>query len=303
MKQFFFTVLILTISFTILAKEIAITFDDSPRVALGYFDGPTRANKLIKALKQHGVKQVAFFSVSKKLDEEGEKRLTAYSDAGHIIANHTHSHPDINKLSFEQYKNDFLTADSLLSPYKNFQKWFRFPYLREGDTIEKRDGMRALLQEKGYINAYITLNNYDWYIESLFQKAVKDKVEIDFDALRQFYVDVLMESIQYYEQMAVTHLGRSPKQVLLLHEMDVSALFIGDLVDELRKQGWSIITPEQAYSDPVADYKTKQLMKFNPGRIGEIARDKGQKKGLWHKTLDEKYLQERFEKEVLNGVK
>ena len=291
------------LSFTIFAKEIAITFDDSPRAAQGYFDGPTRASKLIKALKQHDVEQVAFFSVSKKLDEEGKERLTTYSEAGHIIANHTHSHPDINKLSFQEYKNDFIMADSLLNHYENFRKWLRYPYLREGDTVEKRDGMRELLKEKGYINAYITLNNYDWYIETLFQKAVKDKVEIDYDALRQFYVSVMMESIQYYEQMAVKHLGRSPKQVLLLHEMDISALFIGDLVDELRKQGWSIITPEHAYTDPIAAYKAEKLMKFNPGRIGEIARNKGQKKGLWHKTLDEKYLQQRFEKEVINSVK
>ena len=291
------------VSFITSAKEIAITFDDSPRFAQGYFDGPTRAKKLIETLKYHGVKQVAFFSVSNRLDKEGIERLKTYAHAGHIIANHTHSHPDINKLSFQEYKDDFLIADSFLSTYKNYKKWFRFPYLREGDTLEKRDGMRALLMEMGYINAYITLNNYDWYIESLFQKAIKDKVKIDFDALRQFYVDVMIQGIEYYEQMAVTHLGRSPKQVLLLHEMDISALFIGDLVDELRIKGWSIITPEQAYTDPISEYKTEQVMKYNPGRIGEIAKNNGQKKGLWHATLNEKYLLQRFETEVLKLTK
>ena len=105
------------------------------------------------------IKQVAFFSVSNRLDKEGIERLKTYAHAGHIIANHTHSHPDINKLSFQEYKDDFLMADSFLSTYKNYKKWFRFPYLREGDTLEKRDGMRALLMEMGYINAYITLNN------------------------------------------------------------------------------------------------------------------------------------------------
>jgi len=300
MKQKFCTLLIFIVSFTTSSKEIAITFDDSPRSAQGYFDGPTRAKKLIETLKHRGVKQVAFFSVSKGLDKEGKKRLKTYADAGHIIANHTHSHPDINKISFQEYKDDFLMADLFLSTYKNYKKWFRFPYLREGDSLEKRDGMRAILKEKGYINAYITLNNYDWYIESLFQKAIKDKVEIDFDALKHFYVDVMIQGIEYYEQMAVTHLERSPKQVLLLHEMDVSALFIGDLIDELRKKGWSIITPEQAYTDPISDYKAEKIMKFNPGRIGEIARNKGQKKGLWHTTLNEKYLKQRFENEVLS---
>ena len=32
---------------------------------------------------------------------------------------------------------------------------------------------------------------------------------------------------------------------------------------------------------------------------GEIARDKGQTRGLWHKACDEEYLEGRFQKEVL----
>lgn len=291
---------ILFLSFFSHAKEIAITFDDSPRAASGYFDGPTRAQKLLETLKKHDIKQVAFFSVSQKLGAEGIQRLKTYSDAGHIIANHTHSHPDINKLSLEDYSKDFLLADSHLKQFKTFYQWFRFPYLREGDTLDKRDGMRDLLKEKGYTNAYITLNNYDWYIETLFQQAIKAKISINFKAMSDFYVQVMMESIEYYDQMAITHLNRSPKHVLLLHEMDISALFIGDLVDELRNKDWKIITPEQAYTDPISQQLSDKIMRFNPGRIGEIAASNKQKKGLWHETLDEEYLKERFELEVLS---
>ena len=286
-------------SFSITAKEIAITFDDSPRAANGYFDGATRAHKLINTLKQHNVKQVAFFSVSQNLDKEGTSRIQAYSDAGHIIANHTHSHQDINKTSLEEYIKDFILADSQLNQFKTFRKLFRFPFLREGDTIKKRDGMRVALKDNGYINAYITLNNYDWYIETLFQQAIKKKHAIDFKSMRRFYVEVLMQSIEYYDEMAITHLGRSPKHVLLLHEMDITALFVGDLIDELRKKGWKIITPEQAYTDQISQFLSDKIMRFNPGRIGEIARQHNQKKGLWHKSLDEDYLNKKFAEEVL----
>jgi len=282
------------------SKEIAITFDDSPRKAIGYFNGPERAIKLIEQLKSHNVAQVAFFSNSVRLNTEGIQRLETYSQAGHIIANHTDNHPDFNKVSLDEYVQNFLLADTKLSQFKNFKKLFRFPYLRDGDNHQKRQGMRSVLKEHGYINAYITLNNYDWYIEKLFQNAVKKGVSIDFDRLRQFYVQVMMESIEYYDEMANKHLGRSPKHILLLHEMDISALFIGDLVDELRRTGWKIITPEQAYSDEIAQYQPEQIFRYNPGRIGEIARDKGQKKGLWHKTLDEEYLDKRFTAEVVN---
>ncbi|WDE06476.1 polysaccharide deacetylase family protein [Thalassomonas viridans] len=284
-----------------LAKEIAITFDDSPRKAAGYFSGPERAQKLIAELKQHKVPQVAFFSNSSKLDEEGVKRLQAYSRAGHVIANHSHDHADFNRTGLEQYVEAFLLADEKLGQFENFKKLYRFPYLREGNDKAKRDGMRAALKKHGYSNAYITLNNYDWHIESLFQAAIDKKLAPDFERMGQFYVQVLMESIEYYDQMAQTHLGRSPRHVLLLHEMDISALFIGDLVDELKRKGWRIITPERAYQDEIAQYQTERVLPFNPGRIGEIARDKGQKKGLWHSTLDENYLEQRFISEVLQA--
>ena len=282
------------------SKEIAITFDDSPRHASGYFDGPTRSKKLISALKNHNVQQVAFFSVSEKLNAEGIARLNRYAEAGHIIANHTHSHPNINKLTLEDYTKNLLIADNKLKSFNKFEKLFRFPYLREGNTLRKRDGMRKVLKEHGYKNAYITLNNYDWYIEVLFQKAIKEKHDISFEKMSKFYVDTLMKSIEYYDQMAVNHLGRSPKHVLLLHEMDISALFIGDLIDELRRRDWKIISPLEAYQDEIANFQIEETLKFNPGRIGEIARTKGQRKGLWHQSLNEEYLDQAFKRQVLD---
>ena len=299
MKNTLISVIFLCISFTANSKELAITFDDSPRAAKGYMDGPTRAKKLITNLKLHEVDQVAFFSVSNKLDEEGIQRLESYSNAGHIIANHTHTHPDFNKLTLEEYTQNFLVADEKLSQFETFRKMFRFPYLREGNTEEKRDGFRQLLKDKSYFNAYITLNNYDWYIETLFQNAIKDNQDLDMDAMRKFYVDVLIESIEYYDEMALKYLNRSPKHVLLLHEMDISALFIGDLANELRNRGWKIITVDEAYTDDIAKHQSELVLPYNPGRISEIAKKHGQNKGLWHETLNEEYLKQRFEKKVL----
>lgn len=290
---------ILSLSQNIFAKEVAISFDDSPRHAKGLFNGPTRAKKLIENLRNHNVENVVFFSVSGQIDKEGRERLKKYADAGHTIANHTATHPNINEMTLASYKDNFEKAHGKLKNFDTFKRWFRFPYLREGNTKAKRDGMRAVLRQMNYRNAYITLNNYDWYIESLFQSAVKDP-NFDFGKMRSFYVKVLMESMEYYDQMAIRHLGRSPKHVLLLHEMDISALFIGDLVDALRKNGWKIISSEDAYTDEIANYSTSTVFPYNPGRIGEIAKDKGQSKGLWHESCDEQYLEARFKKEVLS---
>ncbi|CCQ12478.1 polysaccharide deacetylase-related protein [Pseudoalteromonas luteoviolacea B = ATCC 29581] len=281
-------------------KIIALSFDDSPRAANGYFSGSERADKLLKAFKQADVPQVAFFSVSGHLNEEGIARLSRYNDAGHIIANHSHSHPDINSLTLAEYKADVKKADTLLRQFSMFKPWYRFPYLREGDTLQKRDGMRQFLTSENYFNAYITINNYDWYIENLFQEAIKSKPNLNFDALKSFYIDTLMEGINYYHQLALEQLGRAPKHVLLLHEMDITAMFIDDLVTELKTQGWNVIPISDAYSDPIAQYETTRIMKYNPGRIGEIAKDNNYSGSLWHHTLNETHLKTEFEKRVLS---
>ncbi len=281
------------------AKEIAFSFDDAPRAANGYFDGPNRAANLIKELNDHQIKQAAFFATTQNINLEGAQRLHAYAKAGHIIANHTHTHPDINKTALSDYISEISQADKLLSPYATFKPWFRFPYLREGDTLEKRDGVRAFLSDKGYFNAYITLNNYDWHLESLFQNALKQKKKIDMEKLKALYVDVIMQGINYYDELAVSYLKRSPKHILLLHETDLNALFVGELANTLRANGWRIIDIETAYQDDIATYSTQSVMKYNPGRIGEIAKDNGQKKQLWHRSMNTDYLDSRFEKEVI----
>ncbi len=296
---YFVLLILLSISSQAKAKELAITFDDSPRIANGYFDGPTRAKLLIAGLKKAKVTEAAFFSVSSNLDREGRKRLLTYAGAGHIIANHTHTHPNFNNTNSKAYIDDFKKADTLLSKLPKFERWFRFPYLREGDEITKRDEMRKVLAETGYKNAYITLNNYDFYMDDQFQREIKINAKLDMVKLKAFYIGTLLRAVEYYDGMAIKYLDRSPKHVILLHETDLNALFIADLVTALERSGWRIISPRDAYKDDISSYMTPSLFKGNPGRIGEIARDNGQKEGLWHETCDEDYLEREFKNQVL----
>ncbi len=40
--------------------------------------------------------------------------------------------------------------------------WFRYPYLREGETLEKRHAVATLLKDRGYRVAQVTLNFDDY---------------------------------------------------------------------------------------------------------------------------------------------
>ncbi len=296
-------VVVLALSVTpALAREIAVTFDDAPTNDTAYMTGDERTSRLIAALKTAGIEQAAFFCVPRSRDKAELARLAAYAAAGHIIANHSNTHPNLRGLTAEAYLADIAAADAALTGMQNFRPWFRFPFLSEGDTREKRDAVRAGLRAVNYAQGYVTIDNYDWYLNALANNAKKAGQSIDETALRDLYVEMLIEAIEFYDGIAVKALGRSPRHVLLLHENDLAVLFIADLTAALRKRGWAIVTPEVAYADPIAQIEPDTLF-LGQGRIAAIAHTKGMKSiDLVHENEDEGLLEKLFSRRVLKNV-
>jgi peptidoglycan/xylan/chitin deacetylase (PgdA/CDA1 family) len=300
--QFLFASFFLICTQFLNAKEIALSFDDAPRPST-FLRVQQRCSRLIEALQSNSASAI-FFANSVRVTGEGKSRVERYADAGFLFGNHTHSHPDFNSTTASDFEHDFLQAHAEFESTAGFVKWFRFPFLREGDTREKRNRMRRTLKSYGYRNAYVTVNNYDWYMDVLFQRAAQEKRAVNMEALKKTYVQVLKDSVHFYDKMAHAVLGRSPKHVLLLHENDLAALFLSDLISALRADGWKMISPDEAYTDQIARYQTKQTFYYNPGRIGEIASDRGwsadRKTGrLWDEACNEVFLEKLFLK---NGV-
>jgi peptidoglycan-N-acetylglucosamine deacetylase len=275
-------------------REIAITLDDAPREDSAHFDGATRTAKLLETLKRAEVAQIAFFCNSVRMDAAGAARIKAYADAGHLIANHSHTHADLHQVGVQNFLVDIDTADRALRGLPNFRPWFRFPYLREGETVEVRDAMRGELKKRNLLSAYVTVDTFDWHMDTMFQNAVTAGKTVDYDRLRDAYVDLLSDSIEFYDQVAVKELGRSPRHVLLLHENDLAAMHLGELVKRLRKTGWTIVSPERAFQDPIASVEPDTLA-LGSGRIIAMAIAKGYTgpTGRWE---DEEKLQREFER-------
>ena len=294
---FIYTVLFFSISF---AKEISLSFDDAPRRLTGHFTGIERAEQIAKKLKSVNLKEVTFYCNSHAINDQTKSIIQHYNDAKYSIANHTHSHPNFNDLSYDQFSKDFLDADKFLSKYSQYSKRFRFPYLREGNEVAKRDQMRALLEKMGYKNAYITVDFSDWHLEDLYRTSIANKEKVDLNKLRDLYISLAKESLEHYDSLAQKYLSRSPKHVLLLHETDLAALFIDDLVKALRSWGWTIISNQEAYADEIAQFQLPQILKNNPGRIGEIAISKGHDiKDIWAPSTYPAYITKRYQLEVL----
>ena len=165
-------------------KRIALTFDDVPRGRGAFLTPDERTAKLIAALKRARVEQAAFFLNPGHLGtgdgSGGEERIAAYVAAGHVIANHSQTHPHLGELTAAAYLADIDAAEAWLAGRAGRRAWFRYPYLDEGGSDkEKRDAVRAGLAARGLTDAYVTADGSDWNMDQLTKDAVLTSKAID----------------------------------------------------------------------------------------------------------------------------
>ena len=283
------------------SKRIALSFDDAPRGPGAFLDVNVRPQLLTIALKRAGVKQAVFFTNPGRIDasNQAEAQLRGYVVAGHVLANHTATHPVLSDVSTERFLADIDAAQTWLKPEKGYRPWFRFPQLDEGGRNSvKRDAVRAGLQARGLRNGYVTADGWDWYLESLTIKAKKSGKRIDQNALRDLYVETHVLAANFADGLARRALGRAPAHMLLLHETDLATLYIEDLVKALRADGWTIITADEAYRDPMGK-EQPVIADANGTLIQMISWDKSVKGPRWFERNEVAAMNRLFDERVL----
>jgi peptidoglycan-N-acetylglucosamine deacetylase len=284
-------------------RRIALSFDDVPRGHGAFLSPDERTARLIAALKLAGVEQAAFFLNPAKLADPdgagGEARIAAYVAAGHVIANHSNTHPHLSSTSAEDYLADIDAAELWLKGRAGYRPWFRFPFLDEGGADKlKRDAVRAGLAARGLRNAYVTADGSDWNLEALTLAAKSQGQAMDMAALRRLYVASQMSAVEYHDELARRTIGRSPAHVLLMHETDLAALYLGDFIAELRAHGWTIITVDEAFADPLASVMPDVPLAVGT-LTGSMAWQKDIQPPLWPIWITSTVAQSLFEKRVL----
>ncbi len=232
---------------------LSLTFDDGSMANRGNYQFEEWNKLILDALEDAKIKAVFFVRTDDKSTEQGRYLLNTWNDKGHLIANHTHSHPNFNKedINARAFRTELLKADSIIKNYSNYVKLFRFPYLKEGNTAEEIDSIRQIIKSFGYRNGYVTIDASDWYIDSRLRKRLKEDPKADHEAFRDFYLEHLFERANYYENLSYELTGRHIKHTLLLHHNLAAALFLDDLIAMFRSQGWNVISAAEAYQDPI----------------------------------------------------
>ncbi|WP_299436574.1 polysaccharide deacetylase family protein [uncultured Aquimarina sp.] len=295
MKQFIIAITLLITVQTFSQSRVSFTFDDGalgnrPNYTFNEWNG-----MLLKKLKDANIEAMFFVTGNGKPGARGKKLLESWNNDGHKIANHTYTHPNFNNtnITITDFKNELLKNDKMISKYSNYVKFFRFPYLKEGNTQKKVDAFREFLESQEYRNGFVTIDASDWYIDSRLVKRLRKNPLADISDFREFYLNHIWERTQFYEKLSLELNGRSIKHTLLLHHNLAAALFIDDLIEMFKSKGWEIISVTEAYEDPL--YKTKTNF-AGESLIYAQAKDSGKYESLLRYPAEDS----RYEKEKMD---
>ena len=182
--------------------------------------------------------------------------LQAWVRAGQPLGNHTYEHPELDKTSAENYEKGIAQNEPILEKVdpKDDWHWFRFPYLQEGETTEKREAVRGWLTEHHYRVAEVTLDFQDYMWNDTYGRctAMPDTPARAkaIQSLHDSYLATADTFIGYGRELSKRVYKRDIPYVLLLHIGAFDAKMLPELIGLFRARGFTFVTLPQAQADP-----------------------------------------------------
>ena len=258
-KKILLSCLILVSNYTF-AKSLALSFDDgldpNTNPQAQHINGT-----ILNTLQRNKVRAILYPSLSKIGGIPEIDMVKQWGEQGHRIGNHGNLHLNLNKddVSLPAYLNDMQQGHHAFASLKGFVSRYRFPFLKEGNTLEKRDGVKQWIKDQHYQSGAVSIDASDWFYNQLFLKYQQENDQQSLTKLKQAYTFHLLERAKYYDDLAQKTLGRSPKHVLLLHVRAINAAWLQDIIDAFHHHGWTFIDSDTAYQDPLYNIEPKVL--------------------------------------------
>ena len=241
-------------------RAIAITIDDLPGMnanSMTASEITDMTTRLLATLREQKVPAVGFVN-ERKLYKEGEvdariAALNLWLDNGFELGNHTFGHTSLNKVSLQAWEEDVVRGETvtktLLFQHKMKMRYFRHPYLDTGRDLQTRLAAEAFLVGRGYRIAPVTMDGSDWNFAGVYEDARMHGDTALEQKLVSAYLAYTASEFDYFEKFSKDLIGYEPKQILLLHATWLEADHIGELLDLLRKRGYTFVTLEEALGD------------------------------------------------------
>jgi peptidoglycan/xylan/chitin deacetylase (PgdA/CDA1 family) len=129
------------------AREIALTFDDGPNDAA--------TPQLLEVLARHGVR--ATFFIMGDFARQRPELVRAVAAAGHLIGNHTMTHPKLSLTAAVQVRRELAECSAVLEEITSAAvKFFRPPF------GARRPAVLHIARELGLEPVMWNVTGYDW---------------------------------------------------------------------------------------------------------------------------------------------
>ncbi len=234
--------------------RIAITIDDLPWVGPVPADGLVRATeRLLAPLAERGARAAGFVVCQGLSKRGGLEALRVWTRHGMALGNHSARHRDLNTAPPETWLADVRSCDADLRRAGIEPTYFRYPMLHHGPTPGRRDAALSVLAELGYEIVHVTVDNSEYLLRQPFEAALAAGDEAEVRRLSDLLVRHIRATARHARQVARRKLGRDVHHILLLHANALVAHNLAALLDALEREGFEIISLDEALGDPVYD--------------------------------------------------
>lgn len=184
------------------------------------------------------------------------------------LGNHTFSHPDLNRLTVEQFEDEIAKGDlitrKLMGARKPYQLYFRHPMTHTGDTKEKKEAIEKFLAARGYKVTPHTIENSDFVYNVGYVNAKLKKDEELMKRLREAYLELTSAATEIAEKISPQIFGREIPQTLLIHANEINADCLDEMLRRYEGRGYRFITLDEAMADPAYQTRDTVVSTFGP---------------------------------------
>lgn len=230
--------------------EIAITIDDLPFVGSGTSTPGNlkrtqeRFIAIVNTLVENQVPATGF-AIGGAIAKNEWELLEIFRNQGFTIGNHTYKHRSLNSMSAENYIADIEKADAILTPVMTEPKYFRYPYLAEGNG-EKKQKVHEWLAAHQYTIAPVTVDSKDYEFNAQFYRIPYRQRPQRLTQFKKRYLAFIWQQTLRADKKAKKVDGQPVKHILLIHANLINSLCLGDIIEMYRSNGYKFITLEEA---------------------------------------------------------
>lgn len=252
------------------ARPILVTVDDlpvaSPRLHTDPADREEVTRKLLAVLARHKVRANVFTVWGQVKGPRDLALLDLYRQAGHELGNHSFGHLDLPRTALTDYVADVERGRkglaSYLEPHGARVRFYRFPYLREGETGEQWDAVRQALRASNQRVMPVTIDTQDWSFEEPYVTALRGGNAAAARDVAAECLAALKLAVRHHEERGDALFGRTTPQILLLHANAVGTAVWDDLFAWMERNDHRFAAADEVMADPVFSEEPRFLARY-----------------------------------------